>query len=275
MLNRVEVVTEQGVLFTLPLDDISEGYSVQDIEGLDPVKAVLISSVFAQLDGEEYQSSRREKRNIKLTLGYEPDFVNSSVASLRRQLYSMFMPTMRVLLRFHQDGEPIVQIYGRVESFESPKFVKEPKAIISMLCFDPDFYDPSPVILKGTTSSSVLETTHRYQGSVETGFVFRLFANRAITEFSIHNRSADETLRSLEFQNIPGLIAGDTLTISTIPGNKYVTRTRAGIDTSYLFGVSPQSQWLELFPGQNALRVYAEGAAIPFEIEYTTKFGAL
>lgn len=276
MLEKLEVLTEQGVLLTLPLQDISQGYSVQNIDGLDPVKATIVSSTFGQMDGEQYQSARREKRNIILTLGYEPDYVSGTMQDLRKKLYAFFMPKSRVLLRFFQTGEPVVQIYGRVESFDSAKFDREPKAVISIINFDPDFYNPTPVILAGNTTASTVETTHTYPGSVETGIVFRLMVNRAnLTEFTINHRLPDDSLRSLDFATATPLLIGDVLTISTIPGNKFVTLIRGGVDTSFLFGISPQSNWISLFPGDNKLRVYAEGAGIPYQIEYTTKYGGL
>lgn len=276
MLTKVEVLTEQGVLLTLPLQDTTQGYSVQDIDGLDPVKATIVSSAFAQMDGEQYQSSRREKRNIILTLGYEPDYATGTVQDLRKKLYGFFMPKQRVLLRFFQTGEPMVQIYGRVESLNSPKFTKEPQAVISVLCFDPDFYDPIPTVLNGNTTSGTTEQTHIYDGSVETGIVFRLLVNRNdATEFTIYHRPPDDSLRQLDFTVATPLLTGDVLSISTIPGNKYATLTRGGVDTSLLFGISPQSNWINFFPGTNKYRVHAEGAGIPYQIEYTPKFGGL
>lgn len=275
MLEKVEVLTEQGILLTLPLQDISRGYSVQDIEGLDPVKATIVSSAFAQLDGEQYQSSRREKRNIILTLGYEPDFTVGTVQDLRKKLYGFFMPKQRVLLHFFQTGEPTVQIYGRIESFDSPKFQKEPKAVISILNFDPDFYNPDPIIINGNTTASTVENIHVYDGTVETGILLKVFVNRDLPQLTLHHRPADDILRSLAFVSENPLIAGDVLSISTMPGNKYATLTRGGVDTSILYGISPQSNWISLFPGENKLRVYAEGAAVPYTIEYTQKYGGL
>lgn len=276
MLTKVEVLTEQGVLLTLPLQDITQGYSVQDIDGLDPVKATIVSSAFAQMDGEQYQSSRREKRNIILTLGYEPDYAVGTVQDLRKKLYSFFMPKQRVLLRFFQTGEPMLQIYGRVESLVSPKFAKEPQAVISMLCFDPDFYNPTPTVLAGNTTSSTVEQQHTYDGSVETGILFKLLVNRNdVTEFSIYHRPPDDSLRQLDFSVATPFQSGDILSISTIPGNKYATLTRGGVDTSLLYGISPQSNWISFFPGTNKYRIFAGGAGIPFTIEYTPKFGGL
>lgn len=275
MLNKVEVITDQGVLMTLPLEDVSQGYSVQGIDGLDPVKATLVSSSFAQMDGEQYQSSRRDKRNIILTLGYEPDFVNSTVQTLRKRLYGTFMPKSRVLLRFYQDGEPTVQIYGRVESFDSPKFTPEPTAVISILCFDPDFYDPIQANISGSTVANNVEFNHSYPGTVETGIQFKIFINRPLSEFTIYHRPSSDVTRSLVFSSATPLAINDTVTISTVPGNKFVTLNKGGIQSSALFAVSPQSNWISLAPGDNALRIYSAGAAVPYAITYTTKYGGL
>jgi hypothetical protein len=275
MLEKVEVRTEQGLLLTLPLQDISEGYSVQDIDGLDPVKATIVSSAFANMDGEQYQSSRREKRNLILTLGLNPNYAVGTVSELRKRLYNFFMPEQRIQFRFFHTDMPMVEIWGRVETLDSPKFVKEPVAIISVLCFNPDFYNPEPVVLAGNTTSSTSETTHVYPGTVETGILFKLMVDRPLLEFTIYHRPPDDSLRSLTFSTAASLVAGDVVKISTTPGNKYVTLTRSGVDSAFLYGVSPQSNWISLFPGSNKLRVYAEGAAIPYTIEYTTKYGGL
>lgn len=275
MLTKVEVRTDQGALLTLPLQDISQGLIVESIEGLDPVKATIVSSSFAQLDGEQYQSARREKRNLIINLALEPDYAVGSVQGLRNLLYQFFMTKQRVRLRFFSVGQPTVDIEGRIESFDAPKFAKEPTAKISILCFNPDFFTPDLVTINGGTVATGTETTHQYPGSVETGFVFKLFPNRDISEFTIYHRPSDDSLRALEFQSPTPMIAGDVLAISTQPGNKYATLTRAGVVASILYGISPQSNWINLFPGPNKLRVYAEGAAVPYSIEYTTKFGGL
>lgn len=275
MLTKVEVRTDQGALLTLPLQDVSQGLIVESIEGLDPVKATIVSSSFAQLDGEQYQSARREKRNLIINLALEPDYAVGSMQGLRNLLYQFFMTKQRVRLRFFSVDQPTVDIEGRVESFDAPKFMKDPTARISVLCFDPDFFTPDLVTLPGGTVSTTIETTHIYPGTVETGIVFKLLVDRNISEFTLYHRPADDSLRALEFQTPTPMIAGDLLEISTQSGNKYARLTRAGVGTSILYGISPQSNWINFFPGPNKLRVYAEGAAVPYSIEYTTKFGGL
>lgn len=273
MLTEVEVRTRQGDLLNLPLEDIDSGLIVQQIEGLDPVKATLVSSSFAQIDGEQYQSSRRETRNIKIQLGLEPNPLEDSVRGLRRQLYGFFMPETETNLRFIMDDGLNVDIVGRVESFESALFTAEPVVDISIICFDPDFVDPTPVEMSGTTVSSDAETLVEYEGTVETGIEFTLNVDRTIEEFTLYHRASDDTIRSLDFS--APLVAGDVLFISTIPGNKGATLTRAETVSSILYGISPQSVWTELTPGDNHIRVYAEGAGIPFDLKHSTKYGGL
>lgn len=275
MLNYVEVRNDRGGLLTLPLQDVSDGFIVEDIAGLDPVKATIVSSSFAQLDGEQYQSARREKRNIIPKLLLDPDYATNTVQGLRNSLMLFFMPKSRVRLRFFSSDMPTVDIEGRIESFDAPKFTPEPRATISILCFDPDFYTPTSVVLEGDTTSGTTETTYTYDGTIETGFVFKLFVDREMTEFTIYQRAGDDNVRALTFESPEDMLPGDVVEISTRPGNKYATLTRAGVPQSILYAISPQSNWIALFPGSNAIRVYAEGAPVPYSIEYTTKYGGL
>lgn len=273
MLVEVEVRTPQGTLLNLPLEDISSGIIVQEIDGLDPVKATLVSSSFAQMDGAQYQSSRRETRNIKFKLGLEPDPLTDSVEDLRDLLYRYFMPESEVSLRFVRDVRADVDITAVVETFESALFVAEPEVNISLICFDPDFYDPVESELSGTTVSSEAETLVDYEGTVNTGLKLTLNVNRSVSEFTLYHRTADNTIRSLDFS--ASLVADDVVEISTVVGDKGATLTRTGTTSSILYAVSPQSSWSQFMPGNNYLRVYAEGAGIPFTIEYTTKYGGL
>ena len=275
MLTKVEVRTTTGMLLVLPLDDISNGYVIEEIEGLDPVKATIVSSDFAQLDGSQYQASRRESRNITMRIGLEPDYVTKSVRDLRTNLYTYLMPKTQVSLRFYMSEGLIVDITARVESLETILFTKEPLVDISLICFDPDFLELEPVIVTGDTVSDSTEFLIPYgvDGTVETGITFVLNVDRALTEFTIYHRPADDVVRTLNFAAI--LEADDVLTINTVVGSKEVTLLRDSVLSSLLYGMSPQSNWIDLHPGDNYFRVYAVGAAIPFTITYTTRHGGL
>lgn len=273
MLTKVEVLTPNGATLSLPLQDIGAGFLVKEIEGLDPVKATIVSSPFGNLDGTEYQSSRRENRNIVIKLGLTPDFIYNSVSSLRTALYGFLMPKMNVLLKFYMDDVLFVQIQGRVESLEAPLFVKEPTVNISLVCFKPDFVAPASVVVPGNTVSTTTEQLITYPGTIETGFLLTLNVNRTLGEFIIYNRLPSGETFSMEF--VGPLVAGDVLKISSVAGTKYATLTRAGVETPILWAVSPVATWINLFPGANYVRVQATGAAIPFTITYTAKYGGL
>jgi hypothetical protein len=274
MLYKVAIQNSQGTLLVLPFGDFSSGYLVKPIDGLDPVPANVVSSSFANVDGEQHQSSRREKRQITLKLGLKMG-VAGTVSALRAKLMGFLMPKAKVRLTFYREDGPDVDIYGVVETFSCPQFVKEPEATIRILCHQPDFIVPNLYSAAGNTTSGTNEHVINYndEGVVETGFEFRMMINRPISQFTIFQRSSEETLNRMLFAE--PLIAGDVLTISTVAGDKHATLTRAGSESSLLFAISPDSSWLQLFPGPNYIRVYAEGAAIPYTITYTSKIGGL
>lgn len=273
MLATVEVRNTQGSLLSLPLEDPSAGYVVADIEGLEPVKATLVSSGFANMDGEQYHSSRREKRNVVLRLSVEPDYVTESVRDLRNRLYEFFMPKTEVELRFIMNDGLSVKIMGRIETFDFPLFARDPEATISLLCFDPDFVDVNARVFTGMTTDTSTETPIPYDGTIEAGITFSLFVDRSLSLFHIHHRGPDGDVRSMTVA--ASLLAGDVVTINTRTGQKIATLTRAGITTSLVYAVSPASEWTELGHGDNLIRVQATGAAIPFQIDYADRYGGL
>lgn len=273
MLTMVEVRNSQGSLLSLPLEEVSNGLILADVDGLEPVKATIVSSSFAGLDGSQYQSSRRDDRNLKLKLDLEPDYITTSVRDLRRRLYQYFMPKSYVNLRFYDSDDLVVDISGRVESFDTPLFSKDPEVDISIICFDPDFVELNSITLNGMTTSGSDETLIAYEGTVEAGVLFTMPVDRPLTEFNIYHRPPDGTLRSLDFSGSVDI--GDVLKISTIPGAKSAVLTSGGTDSFILYAISPQSNWIELMNGDNYIRVYAEGNPIPYTISYTNRYGGL
>lgn len=283
MLTRLEVRNRQGSLLNLTFDDPSSGFIVADIEGLDPVKATLVSSTFAGADGSQYQSSRREDRNLLIKLDLEPDYILTSVRDLRNALYNFFMPKSEVFLRFYDSDGLMVDISGRVEDFKSKLFTDSPTVDISLICFDPDFIDLVPVEISGTSTASTTSETGRtsvlYSGTVETGVDFVLNVDRTLTEFTIYHRTPG-AIAARTFDFAAPLVAGDVLKISSVTGAKGVTLIRSGTESSMLRGKSPQSPWLELEQGENFVRVYVDGAyadgeGVPFTISFTPRYGGL
>jgi hypothetical protein len=282
LLQALRVTNSRGSILDLPLEDISGGFIVKDIQGLGPVKATLVSSSFANMDGAHYHSSRRDPRNLIIKLGLEPDWATGSVQELRAQLYDFFMPKTQSTLRFRlfdKNTESVleqnldVHILGTIESCEPAMFARDPELDISIMCFNPDFVDLDPVIFEGMSVSDLTESLLSYAGSVETGVIFTISPDRAMPGFDLYHRTPDDQVRHVDF-TLP-LLAGDVVKISSVPGSKYATLTRAGVESAILYAISPQSPWFELFPGDNQVRVHEAGAPVPYQIEYTTKYGGL
>lgn len=273
MLTEVQATSAQGSLLSLPLGDVSNGIFIKNIEGLDPVKATIVSSSVPGETGEVYLSAKREGRDIKFTLGLNPDFVAEQPRDVRTRLYQFFMPRTFVDLKFIDSGATAADISGMIESFDAPLFVEEPEATIVVRCFNSDFVDQDLVSLSGNSVSNTLDTTINYEGSVETGFEFYLLVNRDVDAFSIYNTMPNGQFRQLDFAY--QLHNGDQVNIISIPGQKKIQLVRAGATSSILWAKSPQSSWIDLYPGTNLFRVYAEGAAIPYLMYYNNRYGGL
>lgn len=258
---------------SLEMQENDTGYQVAGIEGLDPVKASLVSTSFAGLDGEQFQSAKREPRNIKIKLDLQPDFVADTYASLRRNLYTYFMPKSEVTLRFHLESGLSLDIVGVVETMDSDMFSQEPAIDISLMCYQPDLIDPRMQTLAAATVSDGATHDIDYVGEVETGVVLTLNVNRSLPAFTIYNTGEDGVLQQLDFSG--ALIAGDVLVISSLRGAKGITLTRSGVSSSYLYGKTPQSAWIEFSQGINEFRVYAPGDPVPYVLEYRVRYGGL
>jgi hypothetical protein len=271
VLTKVEARNSAGSLLTFQFDDVSTGLVVKDIQGLDPVKATISKSNYAQRAGTQFNAARREDRNVLIKLGLKPDNSDMTVGDLREQLYDFFMPEVAVDLTFY-DGTRVVSASGRVESFEAPLFTREPEANLSVICFDPDFIALDPVTLSGSTVSTTTETLISYPGSAAAGFLLTLNLNRAETDFSIYLRGPDGTTRQMDFT--VSMVSGDVLKVNTQTGLKSVKLTHSSVESSALYALEGTT-WLTLSKGDNYIRVYATGAAIPFDLTYTPRYGGL
>ena len=274
MLTAVDITNTRSDTLHLSLMDPSAGYVIRGIDGLDPVDAALTTSALAQVDGAQPQNARRDIRNITMKLGLKPDYVSTTVQSLRSNLYRYFLPKANVTLGFYLDGVLYVVSSGQVESCKNAMFSADPEVDISIVCYDPDFYGPAAETISTHTQSDYLTTRAiQYEGSSDAGFIFTLNVDRAITGFTIKNTTPDNTVNT--FEVLGSFISGDVITINTIPGSKALTLTRAGVTTSVLYYKNILSTWPILQAGINQFGAFAAGAGIGYTLTYTPKYGGL
>ena len=284
-LNKLQIMNSQGNFLGMPFEDISTGFLVKEIEGLDPVKATLTSTPFANLDGAQFQSSRREPRNIVIHLELRPDYALGSVKDLRDRLYDFFMPKSNIRLDLYTlnkfDLNPLTQtqdltIDATVESLTSALFTKEPTVDVSLMCYDPNFTDPTSVTITGLTGPDPL--TLFYEGSVETGVIFHFLPNRSISSFQLLHEYWDAINNQTVVNSITiaiDIVNGDAVTYTSTPEKKGVVLNHSGVVTPILYAMSVPFKWIELQPGYNYIWVQVPGDPVPYEIQYFKKYGGL
>lgn len=275
---KVEVMNSRGNLLALSLEDISNGYVVKDIDGLGPVKATIVSSDFAGVDGQQEQASSREIRNVTIKLGYAPNFgINETVRVLRSRLYDFFMTATKVTLTFYMADGLEVKTTGTVESCEPAIFSREPEMDISIICFDPDFIDTELTSISGVfTTTDTTPHVIQVNGSSKTGLTSLSFtAAKAMSDFTIYHTTPSGDVQTM-LVSVP-LLVGDVINLSSIKRQKSITLTRSGVTTSILWAVSPQSIWVLLEPGVNQLYLNGSstGPSSPVLVQYNNRYGGL
>lgn len=270
MLTMVSAENDAAGQLLLPLFDSSAGYSVKDIQGLDPVKATLTSTPLAQLDGARLNNAKREPRNITIKLGLETDWVSNTVAGLRRDLYQWFSPKSQLTFGLYDDDVPFGTTLATVESCEANMFSADPEVDISLLCFDPDFYGDTFTFL----GSTVVDTSTQgiaYNGTSDAGIIFSITFSESASSIIIYNTRPDRNIQVMDIEG--AFTTGDTLTINTNPGQKSAIRSVAGLPISVLSYVHTRSDWISLEKGNNLIRVYYTGSITPYTLTYTEKHG--
>lgn len=272
MLNAISVYDETNTpVGRLPVAeyDGSTPYIVKNIDGVDPVRATISTTSYANQDGGFYQSAKTEMRNIVLTIGYRHDLTSGkSIQTIRREMYGVFDPKAQVKLRFIDSDEAPVEIYGYVESHETSMFSRDPEVQISILCPDPYFRAIRPVTLSATNNNPIYTS---YFGTAETGFLFEMFVNRNVEGTLLRAYISDDNYYDIHYGG--SLVPGDVLSISTERANKFVRRTRGGETLSVLNGITRGELSMTINPRTDRLyTAVGEPRTIPYRITYTPKF---
>jgi Phage tail protein len=274
VLTAVEATNGIGATLRLTVMNSENGYLVREITGLDPVPATLTSSSMAQRDGAQFQNARRETRNVVIKLGLEPDYAASTVASLRSGLYDYFMPKENVLLGFYIDEELTYLAQGQVESLTNAMFSSDPEVDISILCYDPDFYSPEDTSVEVDTVDGTVETPITYPGNSDTGLIFTMTVTDDLDDgVSLYNTPPGNDYQGMVIE--APLVTDDILTVNTIDGQKAITLTRAGADSSLLYALQDGAIWLFFHKGVNYFRAYADVEDISATVTYNAKYGGI
>lgn len=281
MLTEVKAYSSWRTAPTLPLS--VEGRSETDlirilnIEGLDPVNASVDTTSFATIDGVDIIGSNVASRNIVLTIGSNPDWNTWTYESLRKLLYSYFMPKRVVRLVFYSDDMVPVEIYGIVETVSDNIFSKNPECIVSIICPDPYFTALDPVVLTGQSIRPGGDATLiDYNGNIETAI--RLKASFASGAVPTYIAVQIGVIEASYFQVNTLVNSSMSFELSSIPMQKFVQNVNIadGVILNKLSSIQEGSIWPTLQPGgENEFSVITDAGVQDWELTYFERFGGL
>jgi hypothetical protein len=280
VITKVEVFGEHRAS-TLSLGGLmpsDDPVHIRNIDGLGPVKADITTTPSGTSRGETKNGSSTGKRNIVLTLGFNPDWANQTITGLRKLLYGYFMTEQWIKLRFYSDEYPTVDIEGTVESCDPNQFSQDPEMQVSIINEKPDFIDIDASIYTGVVDidgETWLEVD--YEGSVSAGLELRIdrsVDNPAYTgpiTVSVQNFKGTEIL----YVSAATIDTTKSLKISSVPGQKRVQNEALtdGAVTNLLRNKS--GDWPLLQPGENLINVQANVPGQKWTLAYFNRFGGL
>jgi hypothetical protein len=280
MITRIELANPQREATpnlvlgnsVLPHED---SVQIFDIDGLGPVNEEISSSPYATRRGEFYQGSSTGKRNIVLTLGLNPNWIDQTISSLRKLLYVYLMPGQWVKLRLFSDDYPPVQITGKVESFNPNMFSKDPETQVSVICPKPDFIAVDSTIITGRTSDD--EVVIEYTGNVETGFELRARNSPDLGAYTGDLFVRNQTLGKTETFHVVDVTvdSGRSFMVNTVKTSRKVQNIYDNGVANILPKMSLDSEWPELYPGENVLSVSTTQPGLDWLLGYFNRYGGL
>ena len=276
MLTSMEVSPDLPGAPDLPIGGFvpnANPIQIRNIDGLGPPKADIQSTPFATARGEFFQGSSTETRNIVLTLGLNPNWLDQTMSNLRQLLYRYFMTESFARYRFFSDEMETVEALGMVESFEPNIFSDDPEIQISVICDRPDFVAVDDTTITGTTSPDPVTVT--YVGTVNAGFTLHIDGSGGYTgDIEVSNNVGPLSQDFLV--NDVTLNSSNNFELNSLHGQRHVHRLSSDGDTNLLQKTTKSSTWPEFSPGDNSLVVRLFGGpGLDWTLTYNNRYGGL
>jgi phage-related protein len=249
---------------------------IRNIEGLEPVKASVNTSLFGSVDGAAYTGSSVPSRNIVLTIHPNPDWHTWKYEDLRKLIYSYFMTKKPVRLVFYNDEDSPVEIFGIVESVDNSIFSKDQEFNVSVICPDPYFTSLDPKVVTGQSiRSGGAPKVVTYNGSVETGIRVKVSFSSGTPPTTIGIQVGDP---KISYFNVTATV-GSTLYLdmSSVAMQKYIQNVSigSGVITNLLSKMQEGSKWPLFEQGDNKFSVITDQGVQDWELSFYERFGGL
>lgn len=281
MLTEVVRVSPPGATypdFVMPvLVPDSTGMFISQIEGLEPVAENITTKAFAGGSGEYFTGRQRGKRNIVLHFGFETQ--GYDVTAARENLSGQFYNDARkptdigTTLRFVFDDRDPVLISGYAETIEGDRFSSDLDFQISIICPQPNFIAENVSTATGTTDYDPAFTTLTSLGNRDCGLIVKLIPEVGlednigndmtyITAVPTSTSGVYRAYNMLEINphtaDLPDpMMAGEEFWMDSRLGKKsvYIYNPTTGEVRNALRGMTQDSTWPKLFPGDNVFRI--------------------
>ena len=294
MIRSLTVINYLGESLRLDLAEPEKsGFIVKNIDGLGPAKANINTSEVCTSDGSQYNSARKENRNVVITL----DFQLFPVVEDARQLTYRYFPVKKELTLVIETDNRISCCNGYVESNEPEIFSNNEITQISIICPDPNLYSVDkiqstkfsglePAFEFPFENDSLTEPTIEfgyeedkephaiiYEGDSEVGITINIhFLGYAknITLYNIHTREYMKIdTEKITTYTGSAITKGDDIIIQTSRGKKKAILLRNGKIYNILNCIDHGSSWFELTKGANvfAFTVEEGNKNVQFNIE--------
>lgn len=240
------------------------GLAIEKIEGLGPVEAEINMTEMVN-DGDVYNSSRIGKRNIVIDLIFYSE-VGNGIEEARKTTYALFpikkLINIEVKEKDTSGSYHTYKTQGYVEKNEPDIFSSESKSQISILCPDPKWYDAENVQTTEIEPGNLGRIS--YAGDVPVGGYLEITIDSdipgpiasGVPVFTLYTNDTFEN-HAIEIYNpSEGFLAGEVLTICSIPGNKSCILTDvAEADNNALNLLNKDPYWITLNKGINTISI--------------------
>lgn len=285
MINTLTVINQLGDILTIKLaNPFDVGMAITEITGIGPVKANVITTDNATMDGAVYNSSRLSYRNIVITMKLLGTKSNGQLMEATRQEVYKYFPVKQPIWLIFETDRRSVMIQGYVESNEPEIFSDWETTQISVICPSPYFesLNGSVTNFSGIRPTFEFPTSLNeepkfelgsmylkddidvyYNGEVETGIDIIMNFKGHVDPITIYNASKiDEKIvidtKKIESRHGITLQAGDRIIISTSRGNKKAHLIRENVTYNIINCLDKNLTWFQLHKGDNMFNYSVE-----------------
>ena len=284
-------ISRWGAVLDLVNNDM---FTLTNVDGLTNANTTISTIDIGNQDGDKINNIRANPRGIVLDLRINQTV---NVEDAKRYITSIVKLKQTGTLQWTQNNRTI-EIQGKVESVEMPRFSDAVMMQISLHCEQPFWEDINDIVSTisealdlhyfTTTAGDMLyfpqtgipfgvydfsrTRTFNNGGDVAVGMVIEVHAYKTVTNPIIYDQSGNFFGVGYTGNNKTlTMSAGDILLIDTRAGQKSVSLN----GTSVLNKVKPQSTWLQLEAGENEFSINSDDEETDnmiFNISYKQRY---